>query len=61
MPGILSVADLEKMLNPQGWYPSFETVAPVSVGVFDALKAVAKEILEIASGKPVKRRPTPAR
>jgi mutual gliding-motility protein MglA len=40
----LPVAELEEELNPEG-YPSFEAVAVNGTGVFDTLKAVAKQVL----------------
>lgn len=45
LPGVLSVEELKKSLNPQDKYPSFETVATRGVGVFDSLKEVAKAAL----------------
>jgi signal recognition particle receptor subunit beta len=43
-PNILSVADLDAMLNPAG-RPRFEAVASTGSGVFDTLKAVAKQVI----------------
>ena len=40
----LPVAELEEELNPEG-YPSFEAIAVEGTGVFDTLKAVAKQVL----------------
>ncbi len=40
----LPVAELEEELNPDG-YPSFEAIAVEGTGVFDTLKAVAKQVL----------------
>ena len=40
----LPVAELEEELNPEG-YTSFEAVAVDGTGVFDTLKAVAKQVL----------------
>ncbi len=50
LPDALPVAELEKLLNPQQKYPSFETIASRGVGVFDSLKAVVKGILINAKG-----------
>lgn len=50
LPDALPVAELEKRLNPQRKYPSFETIASQGVGVFDSLKAVVKAILLEAKG-----------
>jgi small GTP-binding protein len=38
---LLSVAELERDLNPNGW-PSFETIATTGVGVFEGLRAITK-------------------
>ena len=40
----LPVAELEEELNPEG-YSSFEAIAVDGTGVFDTLKAVAKQVL----------------
>ncbi len=45
MPDIISVADLQQELNPEG-YPSFEAIAVKGDGVFDTLKSVAKGVLK---------------
>jgi hypothetical protein len=44
LPEVASVEDLAKELNPTG-VPSFEAVAPEGTGVFDTLKALAKQVL----------------
>jgi signal recognition particle receptor subunit beta len=46
MPEVLTVADMDAMLNPAG-RPRFEAVATQGLGVFDTLKAVAKLVVEI--------------
>ncbi len=43
-PDALPVSDLEEELNPEG-FTSFEAVAVDGTGVFDTLKAVAKQVL----------------
>ena len=40
----LPVSELEEELNPEG-YPTFEAIAVNGTGVFDTLKAVAKQVL----------------
>lgn len=50
LPDALPVAEMEKRLNPQGKYPSFETIASQGVGVLASLKAVVKAILLEAKG-----------
>ncbi len=44
LPNIVPVADLEKLLNYRN-VPSFEAVAVTGKGVFETLKAVAKQVL----------------
>ena len=44
MPEVLSVDDLRKELNPTG-VPDFEAIAVKGDGVFETLKAVAKQVL----------------
>ena len=44
MPEVMSVEDLRKELNPTG-VPEFEAVATQGTGVFETLKAVAKQVL----------------
>lgn len=44
MPDIATVEDLAKELNPTG-VPEYEAVAPDGMGVFDTLKALAKQVL----------------
>ena len=44
MPEVMSVEDLRKELNPTG-VPDFDAVATQGVGVFETLKAVAKQVL----------------
>jgi mutual gliding-motility protein MglA len=45
LPDVTPVAELDAALNPGG-RPSFEAVAHSGVGVFDTLKAVAKQVLD---------------
>lgn len=45
LPDIVPVAELDAALNPDR-RPSFEAVAPTGRGVFDTLKAVARQIVE---------------
>ncbi len=47
LPGVLSTADLNVRLNPQG-RPTFEASATVGNGVFDTLKMIIKIVLEKA-------------
>jgi mutual gliding-motility protein MglA len=44
LPNAVSPDELTKMLNPRK-VPEYEAVAPMGVGVFDTLKAVAKLVL----------------
>jgi len=44
LPNIVSVEELQKALNPDG-YPYFEAVASQGIGVFETLKAIAKLVL----------------
>ena len=44
LPEVASVEDLSKELNPTG-VPEYEAVAPEGTGVFDTLKALAKQVL----------------
>ena len=44
MPEVSSVEELRKELNPNN-VPDFEAVASTGVGVFETLKAVAKQVL----------------
>jgi signal recognition particle receptor subunit beta len=44
MPEVMSVEDLRKELNPTN-VPDFEAIATDGVGVFETLKAVAKQVL----------------
>ncbi len=44
MPDALSVEELNKELNPEG-YENFEAIAVKGDGVFDTLKCVAKQVL----------------
>jgi signal recognition particle receptor subunit beta len=48
LPEILSVAELDEMLNPDG-RARFETIASKGIGVFDTLRAVAKQVIQKAS------------
>jgi signal recognition particle receptor subunit beta len=45
LPRVVSVADLEKELNPGG-HPYFEAVAFRGAGVFDTLKLACKQVLK---------------
>ncbi len=45
LQNVASVEELRRLLNPRG-VPDFEAVAPMGVGVFDTLKAVAKGVLQ---------------
>jgi hypothetical protein len=52
MPDIASVEELRELLNPTN-VPDFEACARTGVGVFDTLKAVAKQVLtELKKGGP---------
>jgi len=44
LPNAMTVAELNKSLNPTG-VPEFEGVATTGVGVFDTLKMLAKQVL----------------
>jgi len=44
MPEVMSLEDLRKELNPSG-VPDFEAIAVKGDGVFETLKAVAKQVL----------------
>jgi hypothetical protein len=44
LPHIVELDGLNRQLNPEG-FPSFETVAITGYGIFDALKAVVKQML----------------
>ena len=44
MPDVAPVADMYRTLNYKR-EPTFEAVATTGIGVFDTLKAVAKQIL----------------
>jgi mutual gliding-motility protein MglA len=48
LPGVASVAELDAMLNPAGRM-RFEASAVTGVGVFETLKAIAKQVLAKAS------------
>lgn len=45
LPNIVPTEELSRMLNPRK-VPEFNAVAPQGVGVFDTLKAVAKQVLQ---------------
>lgn len=47
LPGVLPVAELDRLLNPRGW-ATFEASATVGNGVFDTLKMIIKLVLEKA-------------
>jgi mutual gliding-motility protein MglA len=65
LPDILSIADLEKALNPGG-LPYFEAVAVTGDGVFKTLKAISKIVLDqvkakrMEPAKVIKTQPQPA-
>ena len=44
LPGAMTIEELSAALNPTR-VPEFEAVAPVGTGVFDTLKALAKQVL----------------
>ncbi|MDR0966434.1 MAG: gliding-motility protein MglA [Myxococcales bacterium] len=44
LPNVASVEELSELLNPNR-VPEFSAVAPMGQGVFDTLKAVAKQVL----------------
>ena len=44
LPNIATVEELHRLLNPRN-VPEYQAVAPTGVGVFDTLKAVAKQVL----------------
>jgi mutual gliding-motility protein MglA len=44
LPNVVEVAELKRVLNPRG-VPDFEASAAQGHGVFDTLKAIAKQIL----------------
>jgi mutual gliding-motility protein MglA len=44
LPSAVSVEELQRALNPRS-VPSYAAVAPTGAGVFDTLKAVAKQVL----------------
>jgi signal recognition particle receptor subunit beta len=45
-PHAISVAELDRALNPRG-LPVFETVATQNAGVFDALKEITRQVLRL--------------
>ncbi len=44
LPHVVPIEELSRQLNPRQ-VPEFEAIAPTGVGVFDTLKAVAKQVL----------------
>jgi signal recognition particle receptor subunit beta len=44
LPNIATTEELRRLLNPRN-VPEYQAVAPTGVGVFDTLKAVAKQVL----------------
>jgi len=44
LPNVVTTEELSRALNPRG-VPEFNAIAPTGVGVFDTLKAVAKQVL----------------
>ena len=52
LPRIATKADLAKLLQPKKAVPEFESIATTGEGVFETLKAVAKQVLlELNSSK----------
>lgn len=45
LPNVVSVEELSRELNPRK-VPEFEAVAPAGTGVFETLKAVAKQVIQ---------------
>ena len=58
LPGVLSVDELNQLLNPRGW-PHFEASATIGNGVFDTLKMIIKIVLEKAKGNANASSPKP--
>jgi signal recognition particle receptor subunit beta len=51
LPNAVPVAEMKKALNPRG-VPDFEAIASDGTGVFDTLKAIAKQvIMELKKGQ----------
>jgi mutual gliding-motility protein MglA len=50
LPNVMSVEQMQRDLNFKG-EPTFEAVAPKGIGVFETLKAVAKQVLQELSKK----------
>ena len=51
LPNVVPVAEMKKALNPRG-VPDFEAIASEGNGVFDTLKAIAKQvIMELKKGQ----------
>jgi signal recognition particle receptor subunit beta len=50
LPSVISVEELKRILVIKG-EPVFEAVAPKGIGVFETLKAVAKQVLHDLSKK----------
>lgn len=46
LPNITPIEELQKILNPQGKYPHFESVATQGIGVFETLKEVCRYVLK---------------
>jgi signal recognition particle receptor subunit beta len=44
LPNVATVEELHRLVNPRN-VPEYQAVAPTGVGVFDTLKAVAKQVL----------------
>jgi signal recognition particle receptor subunit beta len=44
LPNVATVEELRRLVNPRN-VPEYQAVAPTGVGVFDTLKAVAKQVL----------------
>jgi len=44
LPNIMTVSEMEELLNPQG-VPYFEAVATQGIGVFETLKEIAKMVI----------------
>ncbi len=45
LPGVLSVEEMKRHLNPRG-VPEFETAATSGLGIMEAMKAICKMVLE---------------
>jgi len=60
MPDVTPIAEMEQLLNPDG-YPYYETVAPTGEGVLQTLTKITKMVLKhIEAGTSGKQRPAAA-